>query len=290
MHKNKLSIIMPIFDVKGHLSLFKKALDGILNQSFKNWELIMAVEGGKYNATDINIASNYVKSIGDQRIKLYSLENKKSVGPGIMRNFCYKYATGDLLTFHDSDDFSYKNRFKVLIDEMNKNNYQVIASDILINFIEAPKNNRIKGFDGKTLDLFVEHRKIRAPIHMSSAIIKKSLFKEIGGFEHYRYSSDSIFAIKLGYFMESVAIDGHIPIIKKPLFVWNRRGNSITMDFKNAEILRKCIKKQRRLVQKNLHKLIGLSGPGERKKIKHILGIEDNLLKDCLINLKEIIA
>ena len=41
----KLSIIMPVYNVENHIYLFKKAISGIINQSYKDYELLIGCDG-----------------------------------------------------------------------------------------------------------------------------------------------------------------------------------------------------------------------------------------------------
>ena len=284
MSEKKLSIIMPTLNVNSHIGLFKNCIAGLKNQTFSNWELIIAIDGGP-NKRDVETLKSYFIKNPDKRIKLYALDSKKPVGPGILRNYCFKYTSGELLTFHDSDDFSEKNRFEKLIVGMESKELDIIASYVQLRFIEAPQDNRVKGYSGNTLKKFVELDKVRAPMHMSSSIISRDLFKSMGGFEHYKFSSDSIFTIKLGYFIELMRKTG-IVIFKDPLFVWNRRSESITMAQKNAKILRRCIVKQRTLLAQELRKMNFDSYALVEADIKKFINISDSLTEDMKIDLK----
>src|SRR3990167_10375895 len=43
---NLISIIMPAFAVEKHITYFERAIEGIVNQTHKDWELIIACDGG----------------------------------------------------------------------------------------------------------------------------------------------------------------------------------------------------------------------------------------------------
>jgi hypothetical protein len=104
----------------------------------------------------------------------------------------------------------------------------------------------------------------------------REFFREMGGFEHYMYSSDSIFAIKSGFFMELSGQNG-ISVLGEPLFTWNRHLGSITMNDRNTKVLEDCINKQRSLLKERLK---GYDGQVDVQGVKHALGITDSLSGD----------
>lgn len=284
MSEQRISIIMPVLNVNSHLGMFKSCILGLRNQSLPGWELVIAIDGGA-NKKDIQTLIPYLESVGDERIRLFVLRQNKPVGPGILRNYCLKYTSGSMLTFHDSDDFSEKNRFEMLMAEAKTKGLEVIASYVQVRYVECAKDSRIKGYTGSNLKAFVAAEKVRAPMHMSSAIISRNLFEKMGGFEHYKFSSDSIFTIKLGYFLELLTGNG-ICILKEPLFVWNRQSESITMDQKNAKTLSRCIGKQRHTLAEKLREMNFDSYIASEENIKKFVDIKDSLAADKMVNLE----
>lgn len=49
---------MPVFNVSSHLGLFKNCIFGLRNQTFSNWELVIAFDGGA-SEKDIETATSY---------------------------------------------------------------------------------------------------------------------------------------------------------------------------------------------------------------------------------------
>ena len=254
---HKLSIIMPAFGLAKHKVLFSNAIKGIIDQTYNNWELIIVCDGNNDNTKTI-IASELGK-YDDPRIKPF-VYLQGEAGPGVIRNYGFARAKGKYITFHDSDDFSEPTRFEKLIQVLNSGK-DIVASNVLINFVDEPNQNRIKQYSGENFNIFVEQRKVKPPMHMSSAIMTYELFQKMGGFESYKFSSDSIFVIKLGLF-RGIKGTEPIPMIKEPLFVWNRQPHSITTLQSNSYILKKCISAQRkplkrevrdRIISKQIH-------------------------------------
>jgi glycosyltransferase involved in cell wall biosynthesis len=270
-----ISIIMPVFAVEKHITFFEKALEGIINQTYINWELIIACDGGF--KTTVDAVNAVVKKYNDKRIRLF--KSTKQFGPGIVRNMAFRYANGNYLTFHDSDDWSEPERFEKLMSQIDANG--IVASQVKVQFLYDSTGHSIKDkeYSGKALDILIQDRKVRAPICMASSIMTRGVFNMMGGFEKFKYSSDAIFVIKLAYLREMTGA-GPIPLIDEFLLTYNRHSHSVTTTFGNAYTLRKCQKAQRKPLMKVFREkfLKGEVGIGSDKKlIKRALGIIDNL-------------
>ena len=90
----KISIIVPVYNTEKYLP---RCIDSILNQTFKDFELILINDG----STDLSaeIIEDYARM--DKRIKTLHIENS---GQGAARNRGLDIATGDYIGFVDSDD------------------------------------------------------------------------------------------------------------------------------------------------------------------------------------------
>ena len=90
----KISIIVPVYNVEKYL---EKSVNSILNQTYKNLEIILVDDGSKDNSG--KIADDLSKN--DERIKVIHKENG---GLSSARNEGMKVVTGDYIAFLDSDD------------------------------------------------------------------------------------------------------------------------------------------------------------------------------------------
>ena len=90
----KVSIGVPVYNVEAYL---RECLDSIMNQTFKDFEVIMVDDGSTDNS--FNICQEYVAR--DNRFKLFHQENKGIAGA---RNTCLKYMKGEYINWVDSDD------------------------------------------------------------------------------------------------------------------------------------------------------------------------------------------
>ncbi|MCH5237986.1 MAG: glycosyltransferase, partial [Muribaculaceae bacterium] len=94
MGNELISVIIPVYNAERYLA---SCLDSILSQSYRNLEVIIINDGS--SDYSLRVAEGYAEK--DDRVRVYSFENE---GPSEARNRGLSVATGDYLTFVDSDD------------------------------------------------------------------------------------------------------------------------------------------------------------------------------------------
>ena len=115
MNNIKFSIIVPVYNVEKYI---KKCINSILNQTYKNYEIIIINDGSTDKSK--KILESY-KNIDN--IKIINQTNK---GLSVARNIGIKNASGDYLLFVDSDDYIDND----LLENLNKN----ITDEEIIRF------------------------------------------------------------------------------------------------------------------------------------------------------------
>ncbi len=79
----------------------REAVDSVLSQTYKNWELIFADDGSTDSSTEI--ARDYAERFPD-RIHWVEHEGHKNRGMSATRNLAARHSRGKWLAFLDSDD------------------------------------------------------------------------------------------------------------------------------------------------------------------------------------------
>lgn len=95
MNEPLVTVVVPIYNVEQQLS---RCVDSILNQTYRNLEVILVDDGSPDNCPQI--CDNY--AVKDARIKVIHKEN---AGLGFARNTGIDNATGKYICFFDSDDY-----------------------------------------------------------------------------------------------------------------------------------------------------------------------------------------
>lgn len=113
---NLISVIVPIYKVEEYLS---PCIDSIINQTYKNLEIILVDDGSPDRCG--KICDKYAQK--DSRVKVIHKENG---GLSDARNAGLKIATGDYISFVDSDDILPINSIETLWQLAIKENAQMV--------------------------------------------------------------------------------------------------------------------------------------------------------------------
>lgn len=112
--KPLISIIITYYKKK---KFIKKTIQSILNQTYKNYELIFVYDD------DDKKEINFIKKILNKIKRKKIIINSKNLGVAKSRNIAIKKSKGLYLAFIDSDDLWKKNKLFKQINYMEKNSY-----------------------------------------------------------------------------------------------------------------------------------------------------------------------
>lgn len=177
MNNKLISIIVPIYNVKKYL---EKCIDSILNQTYKNLEIILIDDGSTDESSEI--CDNYSQK--DNRIIVI---HKKNAGVSSARNEGLKIATGDYIGFVDSDDFLEKDMYLNMIDRIAIDNTKM---SICNAYIENENGVQVKNFKSDSPNIIDSHELI-------NRIMKDYVFQ--GYMWNKLYARDLIYNDKNGY-------------------------------------------------------------------------------------------
>lgn len=118
---DKISIIVPIYNVEKYLP---KCIDSIVGQTYRNLEIILVNDGSPDNSRAI--CEDYASK--DARIKVV---NKENGGLSDARNAGLAVATGDYISFIDSDDYIHEDYCGNLMSLMVKHNADMAQCEFL---------------------------------------------------------------------------------------------------------------------------------------------------------------
>ena len=222
MSKIKVSIIIPIYNSEKTLN---RLLDSVLNQSYKNLEIILINDGSTDNS--LKIINSFGKK--DKRI---SIINQKNQGVSNSRNTGLKVATGKYILFLDSDDYIDKNLIKTVLSIFKENKVDLVTygfyteiygqklisnhKTCLLKNKESIKNNLINLW--KTHMLYNVWNKIYKKEIIDTYNIK---------FPNYDYGEDIKF--NMDYIEKSESLYN----LETPLYYYNRENdNSLTNQYR----------------------------------------------------------
>jgi teichuronic acid biosynthesis glycosyltransferase TuaG len=205
-----VSIIMSYYKKKEYLN---KAINSILNQTFKKFEIILVDD--EISKESIHLLNKIKKK--SKKIKV--IESVRNLGAGKARNLAINNSSGDYLAFCDCDDLWKKDKLKKQLNFMLKNNldfshtsYDIIDQDGLkIGLRKAKKNlsynNLIDSCD----------------IGLSTVIFKKKLFDN----KNYKFpnlKTKEDYVLWLKFAKKGIKLNG----INKYLTCWRSCSNSLS--------------------------------------------------------------
>lgn len=178
INRDLISVIMPVYNSQLFL---KRSINSVLNQTYKNIELIIVDDCSTDNSYKIIKAFSKI----DKRIRYYKTR-KNSGTVAVPRNLGIEKAQGNYFAFIDSDDFWDLNKLVLQITSFKKDslisctacNYVTeklkLKSGFLINnfriILQKFFINKLNKKDYKWLYIY-------NPIIISSVLIKKKIFK-----------------------------------------------------------------------------------------------------------------
>ncbi len=109
--KPKFSIIMPVYNKAPYV---RKALESVVSQSYKDWELIVVDDGSTDKS--LQVVEDYIReTISDERLAIRVISQTNS-GVAAARNRGVKESRGEYICFLDADDWWEPN----FLQEMDK--------------------------------------------------------------------------------------------------------------------------------------------------------------------------
>lgn len=187
---DRISVIVPVYNVEKYI---KRCLESLLNQTYKNLEIIIIDDGTKDSSG--KICDEISKS--DSRIKVIHQKNQGLSGA---RNTGLKNSTGEYITFVDSDDYIDNKMFEKMLSTLKTNNADIIECGTIYcdekgNYIKENTKNKIKIYEK---DIQVKELISNGNITTMSCgkLYKKDLFKNFE-FPIGKYHEDVFTTYKL---------------------------------------------------------------------------------------------
>ena len=117
----KVSIIVPVYNAEKYLD---KCLDSLVNQTYKNIEIIVIDDKSTDNS--LKVLEEYNK----KNSNVVLIKNKKNMGIGYTRNVGIKKSNGDYLYFVDSDDYLDLDNIEKMMHEAQEKNSDFVICDL----------------------------------------------------------------------------------------------------------------------------------------------------------------
>lgn len=216
-----ISIVLPVYNGEKYLAL---ALDGVINQTYKNFELIIVNDCSKDST--LQIAQSY--AIRDPRIKIISNEKNKKL-PGSL-NIGFRHAQGEFHTWTSDDNIHHPNCLERLLYHLINTQSDLVYSDynIIDNNGEFAATNKMGPTEGL----------IYVNTVGASFLYKKEIFEKLKGY------SENLFLIEDYDFWARAVINGFkLKHIDEILYNYRVHPDSLSSTTRSMPVLIPYLKK-----------------------------------------------
>lgn len=228
MKEIKISVIVPIYNVEKYL---KRCIDSILEQDFRDYELILINDGSTDNSLEI------AKSYCDDRIVLINKENE---GLSATRNLGIKIAKGEYILHIDSDDWIEQSYFKNMYNLAKKKDADIVMTGYYIDYDNGKLIyiSPIKEEIEDNIEFCKKVIKGEISSNMWTKLIRKRLYIE-NGIEHENsiaYGEDLVVMPRLMYYAKNIEVleGAYVHYIQNPKSITH------TFNLKSLFDLNKC--------------------------------------------------
>ncbi len=196
-----VSVIVPVYNTQDYL---KRCVESLINQTYKNIEILLIDDGSKDGSMDI--CKEFARN--DDRVKVFYssmyLNKDENVNMGLetTRNCGLKYANGEYVMFLDSDDTFALEAIEKMVLVAKK-----YSADIVLSSFNAIVNNEIMVCSANILEKkysqkeFAKHCLSDLPLNVMTCIGSKIYnreFIEKNGLrfdKFYKYNEDGAFML-----------------------------------------------------------------------------------------------
>lgn len=263
----KVSVIIPTYN---RVKLLPEALDSVLNQTYRDFEIIIVDDGSMDNTKEI--VESYInlqtrQPVNPLTIRYIYQENK---GPAAARNTGIKQVRGEYIAFLDSDDSWLPEKLEKSINFITQNKFDWMCTAFYrVLELEGKLEQKVACVEDSYLDTSRQNLNLiknglfffsDVPLFTSSILVRKFSFEKSGLFdETFKIGEDFDMFLR---FEENNLLGGYL---NEPLCTYRINGSSITQS-ENISGLKESL----RLAKKHAL-LLGLQKQHIRKSYSEFL-------------------
>lgn len=215
-NKDELPLVSVIMNCYNGEKYLKEAIDSVLSQTYSNWQLIF------WDNQSTDDSASILNSYVDSRIKYILSPTHTTLGNA--RNLAVNEADGEWLGFLDCDDIWYEEKLNLQVEKIlsNKNLFSLVYGRTIMFSNEDIKYINISRSDLPEGNIFEELAKDNF-ISLSSALILKSKYLEVGGIERkFKQAEDFDLFIKISF-------NSNVGVINSPIVKYRVHSNNLSI-------------------------------------------------------------
>ena len=187
----------------------EKAINSLLEQTFKDFEMLIIDDGSTDNSREI-----IEKHASLKNIKIIYQKNKGLI---VSNNIALRLARGKYLMRLDADDYLDNNALKIMVDALEEDDQLGL---VYPNYFIVDENENVINY---RVRIPSEENNVKDnPAHGACTLIRKKFLKSIGGYDESYNCQDGYF-LWINFFTKF-----KVKNIETPLFYYRRHGNNLT--------------------------------------------------------------
>jgi len=216
-----VTIIIPTYNRE---KLLPDAIDSVINQTYKKWELVVVNDASTDNTGQV--VDNYKRKLGN-KLRYFSTKKNSGNCGATTRNIGIRNARGEYLLILDDDDILHPTILEKQIGFINKY-LHILYVTTNRSFFPKNKKKLYKDYTADYYDSFLkgDWKKLSKghyiwtkgnpfdeyfPAYHSGSLVHKSIYNKVGLFnERLKYSVDVEMRIKTGLLYDVGLIDEHL--------------------------------------------------------------------------------
>lgn len=215
MNNTVVSVIVPVFNGEKYIS---KTLESLINQNFKDFEIIIVDDGSNDKSLDIAY-----EKLSKSEIP-HKLIHQRNSGVSVARNHGIDEATGKYIVFLDHDDTVSTNHLSSLVDKITSFD----ADFAYTNLSKIDENGNILSTTNFNQNLVSTHEFIKLELEMKISfnfcqlIYKKELLNE----NNIRFSKDVVYGEDTEFAYKALMCGDTVAISKDTTYFYLQHNKS----------------------------------------------------------------
>ncbi|MFR8104063.1 MAG: glycosyltransferase [Clostridia bacterium] len=214
----KVSIVIPIYNSEKYL---QTCLDSILAQTLKEIEIIAVNDGSKDRSREI------IEEYQKRYPSTIHVINKENGGMSDARNKGVEKATGEYISFVDSDDYIEPTMLEKMYQKAKEGNFDMVTCDTKVLY---PKETIIvkSGIEEDKKELTIEEKK--KLLHDTYAVVWNKIYRREGLAEKMHFK-EKIWYEDVLYLYSIIPHLNSVGVVKEPLYNYIQNQSSITYTY-----------------------------------------------------------
>jgi glycosyltransferase involved in cell wall biosynthesis len=221
-----ISVIIPVYNVGEYI---RKCLESILNQTYKDLQIIIVDDGSTDNT--MNVIKEY-----KNKFKNYTILQQHNAGVSVARNTAFSHIKGEYTIYIDPDDFLELDMLEIMHNRAEKTNVDIVICEFYLYYGPKDDRNYVENYRVDPRQIYSSHEVIDLMLNYElqgqlwNKLFKTQLLKEINfEFEPNRYIQDAFPVFKAIYKSKGICF------LNKPLYYYRQRSTS-TVHKKNVKL------------------------------------------------------